>query len=285
MINQKPLVIYKNGFIEFSVSENVVDNILKIFNKEIEKFEQNASMGKVKREDLQINSGYKVHRVCNILNKEFESKKLFNSLNRYMGNDYEVSGLSIEMSHENSTWWKDSYSQTDNPKTLYYHFDESFKHPKAIIYLSDVDEQNGNVSICKNFEKIIEIDPLKKVIGRAILYVGRAEESKILKYYNHIYHQTFGCPIFRQDFSQLPNELKFNSHFGFDIIPKSLLEEEIMKNEYKYWEKGTSILFDGARLLHRGGMVKKGKRIAIQVVLSKKEKFKLLKKIKNKLLK
>lgn len=64
----------------------------------------------------------------------------------------------------------------------------------------------------------------------------------------------------------LPQELQYNSHFGWDIIPGSSLEEELINKEIICTgQAGEYIVFDGARLVHRGGLVQVGERLALQV--------------------
>lgn len=68
---------------------------------------------------------------------------------------------------------------------------------------------------------------------------------------------------------RLPESLRFNSHLGWDVLPGSELENQLAENERKMTgPAGTFIAFDGARLLHRGGLMQQGKRVALQVVFS-----------------
>jgi hypothetical protein len=276
---------FENKFVKFNLSKSTVLKINKIARDEIKFFRGNALKGKLRRDDLQINSGVKIFRICKILNEELKDSKELKLLNEYMGYSCEVTGCSLELSHEKSTWWRNNYlGDYAPPKTLYYHFDESPKYPKAIFYLSDVSRENGCFSLSKGFNEIFEITPIQKIIGRAIQYVGKSEESKLKDIYSHKYHQTFGCKIFREHFGMLPNELKFNSHIGNDVIPNSLLELKIIENEINLTgPAGTGLIFDGSSLLHRGGLIEKGERIALQVILGKKIKFRFVNKILNKL--
>jgi hypothetical protein len=65
----------------------------------------------------------------------------------------------------------------------------------------------------------------------------------------------------------LPRELRFNSHFGWDVIPGSELESRMKSEELVMTgSAGKFIVFDGSQLLHRGGLIESGERIALQVV-------------------
>ncbi len=68
---------------------------------------------------------------------------------------------------------------------------------------------------------------------------------------------------------RLPECLRFNSHMGWDVAPGSDLELNLAANELKMTgPAGTFIVFDGARLLHRGGLMQEGERLALQVIFS-----------------
>ena len=68
---------------------------------------------------------------------------------------------------------------------------------------------------------------------------------------------------------RLPESLRFNSHMGWDIFPGCELEAQLVALEKKMiGPAGTFIVFDGARLLHRGGLMEQGERVALQVIFS-----------------
>jgi hypothetical protein len=72
----------------------------------------------------------------------------------------------------------------------------------------------------------------------------------------------------RRHFMRLPPELRFNSHFGWDVLPGGALEASLVEAErVMLGPPGTFTIFDGAHLLHRGGMVQQQPRIALQAVL------------------
>ena len=90
---------------------------------------------------------------------------------------------------------------SETPKTLYYHYDEGKNYPKAMLYLTDVTSNNGPLKVSPLNSEIST--PLMNIIGRAIQYVGKRENSVLKSQYNHIYHKTFGYSKFREDFSSL----------------------------------------------------------------------------------
>ena len=61
--------------------------------------------------------------------------------------------------------------------------------------------------------------------------------------------------------------MRFNSHFGWDVEPHSQLEDFLLSKETQVLgPAGTTLVFDGARLLHRGGLIEEGERIVLQVI-------------------
>jgi hypothetical protein len=113
--------------------------------------------------------------------------------------------------------------------------------------------------------------------------VGKEDGTALRKHYNHKYHQVFGCPLFKKDFSRLPDDLRFSSHFGWDVIPETPLENFLMEDEVKIvGEAGTYIAFDGGELPHRGGLLLEGERVALQIIFGEERPIykKVLSKIK-----
>jgi hypothetical protein len=270
-------------FIQGKISKATVEKINLKITQLIEAFRINAKNGKTTRENLSANNGSIVRNIRNLLNKEFAKNGILDVLYRYMGVETKVTGLAIELSVPNSNWWKVDHSvYSRHPNTTYFHFDESLAHPKAILYLSDVTERNGATSCAPTLVQNINMSQLHFLIGRAIICVGKENGSALHKHYNHKYHQVFGCPLFKKDFLRLPDELRFSSHFGWDVIPETPLESFLMKDEIKIiGEAGTYIAFDGAELPHRGGLLMDGERVALQIVFGVEKP--LYKKIVNKI--
>ncbi|MFO0508245.1 MAG: hypothetical protein ACK5YS_05185 [bacterium] len=270
-------------FLQNSISEDGVRKINKAISGLVDGFRENAKAGRTKRTELSQNTGLVVRRVVYLLNKEFEKNGILQVMTRYMNKEMVVIGLAVELSVPNANWWKVDYQVYEQvPKTLYFHFDESIAYPKAIVYLTDVNERTGATSCSPNFVKNSDMSHLQFLIGRAITCVGKEDNPRLRSFYDHKYHQTFGCPLFRTDFSSLPDELRFSSHFGWDVIPGSELETFLLKDEQKIVGKaGTFIAFDGGLLPHRGGLILEGDRIALQVIFG--EKISIYKRIQNKL--
>jgi hypothetical protein len=78
--------------------------------------------------------------------------------------------------------------------------------------------------------------------------------------------------------------MKHNSHFGWDVEIGSEDEKNILNNEIKVvGPKGTCLLFDGSRLLHRGGIVENNSRVSLQVIFKNSADLKLHKRVLSKI--
>lgn len=252
------------------LSHNVVDVLLNTCRKELNFFRENAKKGALKRADLSSNRGATIRKICKELNLQFRELGVFDAMGAYWGKKFRVSGLALELSVPQSGWWQNHLpSLVRGPHTLYAHFDESKSYPKAIVYLSDVDFRNGPTSCYPNVYDNLNLNPLKELIGRVVGVVGGSKDSALNNYYSKQYHQSVGSENFRKHFMRLPKEMRFNSHFGWDVMPESPLEKCLVEDEIKViGGAGTFIVFDGSRLLHRGGLIESGERIALQVIFS-----------------
>lgn len=260
MINDK----YFNGVI----SDSVLQQIKSLAKPEVERLRNNHLSGKISRESLSSNSGEYISQIVNIINTEFERIGVNHSVSIYCSRPMYVGGLGLELSVPDATWWKDDYACYENsPKTLYMHTDESIGIPKAIVYLTDVSEENGAFSTVPNALDLMSPSPLQLLLGRIIGSVGRHSDSTLYSFYQHHYHKAFGCPKYRKHFMSLPEQLQYNSHFGWDVVPNSSLEKDLIAQEVVHCGKaGFYTVFDGSSLVHRGGLVRSGERVALQVL-------------------
>lgn len=275
-------LLFDQAFYFDELSSESITKINQLSNEVVERFRLNASNGAMKRSDLSENSGEVISNICKILDYEFKSNGTFSKITDYIGIRYDSTGASLELSVEGSTWWQDTVNDVDTPKTVYAHLDESVYLPKAIVYLSEVNETNGPTTLFPNKYDELNVPIFADIVGRVIGKVGSSDDSKLKEFYSKPYHQSSGSKKFREHFSKLPHEIRMNSHFGWDIIPGSDLEANLAQSEIAMTGgPGKTIVFDGSRLLHRGGLITDGERLVLQVVFY--PQLPLLEKVKQKL--
>lgn len=271
----------KNKYIFKRLDNDIKNKILKICNNKIQYFKKISQKKICSREELSINRGALVRRVISLLNKNFNSNGTNDLISKYMNTEYEVTACSLELSPSNSDWWK-GYGQSE-AKTKYAHIDNSPIYPKAICYLVNVDNANGPTSFFPGIYDNLNVNYLQDLVGRSVPIISSRKDAYYLRNIIKNSYNFFEHEIARKMFMSLPSELYFNSHIGWDINSNSALEEEFLKSEKEFVaESGSYVVFDGARLFHRGGMVKKDFRVALQIVFGKKlSKLSKLKKIIN----
>ncbi len=252
------------------LSADALNAIAELAQEPVEQFRINARAGRLRREDLSVSTGPTPRAIRTILNRDFASLGVLDVLSAYTGRRIRVDGLALELSVPQATWWRNAIPGLERPpRTLYAHLDETISCPKAIVYLTDVGVQNGPTGCYPGAYEALQLDPLQELIGRVVGTVGNGADSKLNAPYAKQYHQSMNSQLFRRHFMRLPPCLRFNSHLGWDVRPGSGLEDALAAGERQMLgPAGTFIAFDGARLLHRGGLMEEGERVALQVIFS-----------------
>jgi len=258
--------LHHEGFFITKISGAVLDDIRYAVAPVLDALRAKAHMGKVDRTDLSVNSGRVVRRIVRSLNREFAANGVLSDVGALLLRRTRVVGAAIELSVSGSSWWKPNSESNDWPKTLYAHVDREVDAPKSIVYLTDVGPMNGPTSCYPGAYQQMDKNPLQDLIGRSLETIGSSPDSPLRAYY-----AMSGHPLqnerFRGHFMRLPADLRFNSHFGWDVMPRSRLEDSLVSSEFQILgPAGTALVFNGAELLHRGGLVEEGERVVLQVV-------------------
>jgi hypothetical protein len=269
-VRAEALSLHRDRFYFGSLSDESVQHLLDVGAADLAVLRQAARLGRTTRDALSLNTGPTIREILYILNSEFGRQGVLDSVSAYMGRRMWVTGVALELSVPQATWWANSFEGLSRaPVTLYAHVDESITCPKSIVYLSDVERASGATSCYWGAYEALALNPLQAIIGRVVANVGNSQDSPLHLHYAKRYHQSMSSERFRRHFMRLPQEIRFNSHFGWDVLPDSSAEQALMDRErVMIGRAGTYIVFDGSRLLHRGGMVERGERVALQVVFS-----------------
>ena len=278
--NRRPNSKAKNnletdGYLFINLPETGIKKIQELGEPLVEKFRKNASEGRLTRSDLSDSGSPEIGEIAKLLDEMFDQLGIFKLISEYVGIEYNHTGLSLELSVAGSTWWKDTINSDNSPSTMYAHLDESVYLPKAIVYLSDVSEVNGPTSCYPKKYDELNVPIVADIIGRVIGQVGKSPDSPLHDYYQIPYHQTFGSEKFRKHFMKLPPKIRMNSHFGWDVLKGGKIDTEMAASEVlMLGAPGKTIVFDGAKLLHRGGLIEQNQRLVMQVIFYPKISFK-----------
>lgn len=265
--SQQPGPLTSDRYFFTELSPSVVARIRHVMDPFLTKARALSETGETRRQFLSVNSGARVRKVVRALNKEFGRLGVLEEVASILPRKARVVGLAVELSVPSSTWWRNAIGDGPGPTTMYAHFDEGIEAPKAIVYLKEVRPENGPTTCFPGVYEELALSPLQDAVGRAAGVVGNKPGSPLAVAYGKAPGNSMSSPLFREHFMALPDALRFNSHFGWDILPASEIEAQLAGREVVMTgPPGTAIVFDGARLLHRGGLVDSGERVALQVI-------------------
>ena len=174
-------------------------------------------------------------------------------------------GAGLEYSSSKQYWHQNIYSDvglSDSP-FQYMHFDEGYCIPKAMIYVTPVDDASGPTRAIPGSNcwegsefRLRMYRALDRIIGDRYGSLGSAGN----------YRPIARRPDLRRVFMQLPRVVRGSSHFGDDVLPGTAAADALGGREIEYLSQGgQALVFDGPHLLHRGSIVRSGERLALQV--------------------
>ena len=271
-------VLYEKKFFFDRIKLDTLNKILNISNKYKKIFEINISKKLNSRKDLSINTGKDIRKIIKILNNEFDQNGVNNIVSNYVRKKFEVIGCAIELSTPDSTWWKESDDKKISSQTIYAHIDQSLTCPKSICYLSDVEIENGPTSFYPDIYENLKLNFFQNIFGRINLNVGQNKNSKLYKIYNKDSNRLNDSPERLKHLSKIPKNIFFDSHLGWYIKKNSQLEKIFLQKEkFMLGKAGLFVVFDGSKLFHRGGCIKKDTRLVLQITFG--ERLNIMKKI------
>ena len=185
------------------------------------------------------------------LNKVFKEKGILQAATKYnKGGSLKVARGVLHVASPTDSYTEQFlYDCTTIPKTINMHIDPKENVMKAMIYLNDVQDENGAFKYIEKSNRWIHED-VQYIFAKAIStgsYCDTEEARSIV-------------------FS-LPPYLRVSSTFGRllmddDPMQKMLLDQErtVTSND------GNTLIFDTAGI-HNGGLCKKGNRYALQILM------------------
>ncbi len=262
-----------DGYIRFDLARDELEAIRRQVRPYLQTLEERYRQGGRSREELSIND---VDGVSTALIGEVFARHGFNkAVSDVRHEPVRAGGFAVELSPHDNDWWHSRYEDvgvTAPGPASYFHNDESRDVYKAIIYLDDVDEALGPFSyVPASYE--MERPRFEWAVARATLTTLAAEEIRRTMTDIRPSRGVFSSRVARQFFGMLPARLRLNSHLGFDVLEGTPQAAALAAGEVKMLAPaGHVMVFDGSRLLHRGGLVQRGRRTALQVVFDVNKK-------------
>lgn len=181
-----------------------------------------------------------------------EHYQVISTAAHYRGRPLAVTAVFVHISDPDDTDWRNRFTDIGmpDPKAVYMHFDSRIQRMKCLLYLTPVSKDNG---------------PFCHVRGSNRLNTG------FLEYVARKANDKSGLdrwdPETRKTFSALPKIFQHKSEFGNDVSDTDPDVIAMLASEREYTsDMGNLLLFD-TDSLHRGGMIKSGRRIMLQIEL------------------
>ena len=179
-----------------------------------------------------------------------ERYKVISTLSRYRGIPLAVRRVIVNINDPDDLDWRHRFADigVSDAKSVYMHFDSNMQSMKCLLYVTPVTADNG---------------PFCHVQGSNRLKTGLLEYAT--RKANDKSRLDRWDPETRRCFSALPKMFQHKSEFGNDLSDTDPETMAMLERERQFTtDKGNLILFD-TDSLHRGGMVKQGRRIMLQI--------------------
>lgn len=197
-----------------------------------------------------------------------KKNRIEEGISAYAGYPLELSGYALTYSHPDENWFKQCYLDIglDAPRTVQMHFDEENTSAKSMLYLNDIESDNGPFSY----------------VPRSEASVSSRSQLSFFKYLDFVNSDfasaqgvnggSYNRPLFRSaqlrpHFGRLPSELQGSACLGDDLLEGTPLSKFLLENERQITTSvGDLALFAGGETMHRGGIVQRGERWALQMI-------------------
>jgi len=169
----------------------------------------------------------------------------------------ELKALNIHYNTESDIRvFKHSQSDKIDKQTNFFHVDTNMNSLKAMVYLGKVNKHNGP------FEYVIESFKYNK----SFLQFCKRKVTRNLQLHNRDETSV-------KKFNSLISFFKVKNEFS-ELDKSSYMFKFIKKNKVTFVSPNNFIIFDPLGI-HRGGIVEKGERTALQLIFSSKDDWQL----------
>lgn len=209
-------------------------------------------------------------RYWNILTSAFHEKGYLEAASAFHGCEMEILSVNLVFSHDKERWWKECYADCGvelSPLT-YLHHDQDWHQIKSVIYFGgSVNADNGAFSYIKGALGFRRGNILPHFYFHLVNALNRLADAHGRGSQTY-YRRAFSDPETRRWFASLPPALQGTTHFGDDLLESDTQTADLLARERVVDSSaGNLVLFNGGDLLHRGGLVQRGQRWSLQLML------------------
>jgi hypothetical protein len=203
-----------------------------------------------------------------LIKRFLKKNRIEEGISAYAGYPLELSGYALTYSHPNESWFRQCYADLglDAPGTVQMHYDEENTSAKSMLYLNEIESDNGPFSYIPR--GALQITSRSRLSFFKSLDYAHADFERTQAVDRGTYNRAlFNSPLLRHHFARLPSELQGSSCLGDDILDGTPLSKFLLGHERQITSSvGDLALFAGGETLHRGGVVQRGERWALQMI-------------------
>jgi hypothetical protein len=185
--------------------------------------------------------------------KIFNRYGIVEAASAYLGRPVGVKHVNAQINEDGYTFWKRVFPDTKlaDPWGSYLHMDASYGMLKCAVYLHEIGPDNGPFCYIRGSQN-----------ARMSWFDGMVRRT------NDFSGLSGRKPEVRKKFLALPSLLRKKADFGGDVLDESADAQRLREGHFTATSNyGNCILFDGNGM-HRGGMVNKGERRCVFIVLA-----------------
>jgi hypothetical protein len=171
----------------------------------------------------------------------------------YLGRPVGVKHVNAQINDQDLAFWKRVFPDTQlaDPWGSYLHVDATYGMLKCAIYVHEIGPDGGPFCYVRG-SQLAKVSWFEGMVRRTIDFAGLSSKK----------------PEVRKKFMALPAFLRKKAEFGADILDGSSEAKRLREGHFSATSNyGNCILFDGNGI-HRGGMVNKGERRCVFILLA-----------------
>jgi hypothetical protein len=185
--------------------------------------------------------------------KIFSRYGVIEAASAYLGRPVGVKHVNAQINDEDYAFWKRQFADTKlaDPWGSYLHVDATYGMLKCAIYTHEIGPDGGPFCYVRGSQRV-KVGWFEGMVRRTNDFAGLSGRKAEV----------------RKKFMALPAFLRKKAEFGADVLDESSEAQRLREGHFSATSNyGNCILFDGNGI-HRGGMVNKGERRCIFILLA-----------------
>jgi len=183
----------------------------------------------------------------------FRHYGIIEAASAYLGRPVAVKHVNAQINSEDYAFWKRQFADTKlaDPWGSYLHVDATYGMLKCAIYVHDIGPDGGPFCYVRGSQRA-KVGWLEGMVRRTNDFAGLNSRRVEM----------------RRKFMALPRFLRKKAEFGADVLDDTPEAQRLREGHFSATSNyGNCILFDGNGI-HRGGMVNKGERRCVFILLA-----------------